>query len=256
MAAAGNLSSALTPTVAPVQKSPGLSHKVLLLDTRHRPLAAAGDERMGIKPLQIPATSALEAMANGKVYAVDFTGDYVHGKNGEYLPVPTVVALAKPGLYDYLSRPVLFTLKRLYIRDGATCQYSGERVVIDPANSLYKNPKHRGTFDHVVPRSRGGATGWENALLASEFQNTAKANLPPERFTKPLSEPWLPTQADLLRLWLTDERLLDVPQDWLEHIDRTPLTTNVRRHMDRICDTVGSDLWSWQRDEGALGRAA
>lgn len=250
MVAEGKLSSALTPPAVDV------SHKVLLLDNRHRPLALSGDDKLCIKPLQIPADSALVAMSTGKVYPVGVTGQYVRARNGEFLPVPTVVALAKPGLYDYLARPVLFSLKRLYIRDGATCQYSGERVVIDPANSLYKNPKHRGTFDHVMPRSRGGTTCWENALLASEAQNAAKANLPPERFSKPLCEPWLPTQADLLRLWLTDERLLDIPQDWLEHIDRTPITADVRRHMDRICDTVGSDLWSWQRDEGALGYAA
>lgn len=252
MVADGNLSSALTPPVESVD----LSRPVLFLDHRHRPLSLSGDEESILKPLQISAANALRAMATGKVYPVGFTGQYARGKNGEFMPVPTSIALCKPRLYDGLAHPVKFHLKKLYIRDGATCQYSGERVVIDPDNSLYKNPSQRGTFDHVVPRSRGGTTCWENALLASERMNAAKANLPPERFTKPLSEPWVPTQGDLLRLWLTDERLLDVPAEWLEHIDRTPLSQNVRRHIDRICESVGTDLWSWQRSEGALGRAA
>jgi len=37
-----------------------------------------------------------------------------------------------------------------------------------------------GNIDHVMPRSRGGATSWKNCVLASKNVNSKKANRTPD----------------------------------------------------------------------------
>ena len=54
-------------------------------------------------------------------------------------------------------------------RDGRRCQYTGSVLRHDEGN-----------IDHVVPRSRGGRTTWENCVLASKAINSRKADRLPE----------------------------------------------------------------------------
>ena len=69
--------------------------------------------------------------------------------------IPTVLVLAR---YNKVPkrRPKLST-KGIWERDGGRCQYTGKKLV--PAE---------GNIDHVVPRSRGGQTSWENCVLADK----------------------------------------------------------------------------------------
>jgi 5-methylcytosine-specific restriction endonuclease McrA len=83
------------------------------------------------------------------------------------LRLPEVIVLRR---YDALpSRTVAFSRKNLYRRDAFTCQYCGDR----PGGEEL-------TIDHVIPRSRGGRTSWENCVLACVECNKRKANRPPE----------------------------------------------------------------------------
>jgi 5-methylcytosine-specific restriction endonuclease McrA len=60
------------------------------------------------------------------------------------------------------------------------------------------------TLDHVVPRSRGGASTWENLVACCHSCNRAKGNrLPQEASMKPLREPRpfnLHTSRHIMRL--------------------------------------------------------
>jgi len=77
--------------------------------------------------------------------------------------VPEVIVLAA---YDGMPRRVVpFTRRNLYRRDRYTCQYCGGQ----PGVSLL-------TVDHVVPRSRGGSSGWENCVVACIDCNSRKAD--------------------------------------------------------------------------------
>ncbi|KAJ8907454.1 hypothetical protein NDN08_007565 [Rhodosorus marinus] len=69
------------------------------------------------------------------------------------LELPSVIALKQ---YQPLSgkRPA-FTRYNVFIRDNFTCQYCRQKL---PGRDL--------TFDHVIPRSRGGTSGWENVVTA------------------------------------------------------------------------------------------
>ena len=81
--------------------------------------------------------------------------------------VPTVLVLAR---YDRVPRrrPAL-SARAIWERDGRRCQYTGR--LLAPGE---------GNIDHVVPRSRGGATSWENCVLACRQVNSRKADRLPE----------------------------------------------------------------------------
>ena len=87
----------------------------------------------------------------------------VHGP----VRVPTVIVLAR---YDKVPkhRPKL-SGRGIWERDGGVCQYTGRKLSRDEGN-----------IDHVVPRSRGGKTSWENCVLADKKVNSRKANRTPE----------------------------------------------------------------------------
>jgi 5-methylcytosine-specific restriction endonuclease McrA len=79
------------------------------------------------------------------------------------LPVPEVIVLTRyNGFPDF---PIAFTRRNVYRRDGHRCMYCGERPRPDNL-----------TIDHVVPRSRGGETSWENCVAACIRCNAKKAN--------------------------------------------------------------------------------
>ena len=77
--------------------------------------------------------------------------------------VPTVLVLAR---YNKVPRrrPKL-SVKGIWVRDGGCCQYTGRALA-----------PHEGNIDHVVPRSRGGRTSWENCVLADRRVNTLKGD--------------------------------------------------------------------------------
>lgn len=78
------------------------------------------------------------------------------------VPLPSVIALktyANPA-----PRPA-FTRFNLFLRDMFSCQYCGVQLA---ASEL--------TFDHVIPRSKGGRTHWENIVTACRGCNLHKGN--------------------------------------------------------------------------------
>jgi 5-methylcytosine-specific restriction endonuclease McrA len=81
--------------------------------------------------------------------------------------IPTVLVLAR---YNKVPkrRPKLST-KGIWERDGGLCQYTGRKLA-----------PTEGNIDHVVPRSRGGQTSWENCVLADKRVNSLKGNRMPE----------------------------------------------------------------------------
>jgi hypothetical protein len=64
---------------------------------------------------------------------------------------------------------VRFSRFNIYARDDNTCQYCGTRMARADLN-----------LDHVVPRSRGGATTWENVVCSCVPCNLRKGGRTPE----------------------------------------------------------------------------
>ena len=76
--------------------------------------------------------------------------------------LPSVIALKE---YVPAARRPAFTRFNVFLRDRFTCQYCGAGF---PSQEL--------TFDHVVPRSRGGLTTWSNVVTACSDCNLRKGN--------------------------------------------------------------------------------
>lgn len=80
--------------------------------------------------------------------------------------VPRVVRLIE---YDRLPRTtVRFNRRNLFARDDHRCQYCGLRFSTSELS-----------IDHVIPRSRGGGTSWENVVCCCLRCNTKKGGRTP-----------------------------------------------------------------------------
>jgi 5-methylcytosine-specific restriction endonuclease McrA len=103
------------------------------------------------------------------------------------LRVPEVIALSG---YDRVPTSVVaFSRRNLFKRDHYTCQYCGHQ----PGSEEL-------TIDHVVPRSQGGGTLWENCVLACVDCNKRKADRTPPQAgmrlrKRPLRPVWRPLYA-------------------------------------------------------------
>ena len=98
--------------------------------------------------------------------------------------VPAVVRLRKA--FRRHAKPVKFSRVNIYARDAYRCQYCGIKCTIDQL-----------TYDHVVPRSRGGRTSWENIVSCCYACNARKANRTPAEAkmklrTTPVRPAWIP----------------------------------------------------------------
>lgn len=112
--------------------------------------------------------------------------------------VPAVVRLRKMAKTD--TRGVKFSRRNVYQRDGYRCQYCG---VKKPAREL--------SYDHVVPRSAGGRTGWDNVVSACKPCNSRKDDQTcDEAGMWPLMRPRRPATMPLAPP-LFDR---DVPREW------------------------------------------
>ncbi|UXU74074.1 MULTISPECIES: HNH endonuclease [unclassified Paracoccus (in: a-proteobacteria)] len=126
-------------------------HPALVLNADFRPLSYF--------PLSLwPWQEAIKAVFLERVQIIAEYDERVHSQRHS-MRIPSVVVLK-----DYVKpqKRVAFTRFNLFLRDEFCCQYCGARGDL--------------TFDHVVPRSRGGVTSWENVVAACSPCNLKKAN--------------------------------------------------------------------------------
>lgn len=109
------------------------------------------------------------------------------GLVGRSMPVPRVIQLSH---YDRVPRrQVRFSRQNVYARDRETCQYCARRF-----------PRAQLNLDHVVPRSQGGASSWENVVCSCHRCNWRKGGRTPEQcglrlLRKPARPAWQPFLA-------------------------------------------------------------
>jgi 5-methylcytosine-specific restriction endonuclease McrA len=88
------------------------------------------------------------------------------------------------------------TRRALFARDGYRCQYCGDGS--------------RLTVDHVIPRSRGGSTAWDNMVTACAPCNLRKGDrLPTESGMHPRTAPKPPSPHLFLTLGAAS-----IPESW------------------------------------------
>lgn len=93
--------------------------------------------------------------------------DFIKAANDIYR-APLVILLLDYNKYP--ERTVNFSRRNIYRRDGFTCQFCGDKPGTERLN-----------IDHVIPRSQGGKTSWENCVISCISCNTKKSNRTPEQ---------------------------------------------------------------------------
>jgi 5-methylcytosine-specific restriction endonuclease McrA len=128
--------------------------------------------------------------------------DWLRSVNFEIL-VPRVVRLLD---YDRIpNRSLRLNRHTIFARDEHRCQYCGQRL---PASQL--------SVDHVLPRSRGGRTTWENVVCACLRCNVKKGGQTPQEAHMKLStRPVRPKRSPLLTLKLRNPKY-ESWRMWLE----------------------------------------
>jgi 5-methylcytosine-specific restriction endonuclease McrA len=117
--------------------------------------------------------------------------------------VPAVVRLRKAVRRH--AKPVKFSRVNIYSRDNHCCQYCGVTCGVDEL-----------TYDHVVPRSKGGQTTWENIVSACYACNRIKANRTPgEAGMKLLKVPARPTWMPSVQIRVSAS---SVPDAWRDYV--------------------------------------
>jgi 5-methylcytosine-specific restriction endonuclease McrA len=131
----------------------------------------------GFEPVKvIPWQRAVTLLILGKADLLEAYDAEVRSAS-HAMEMPSVVRLRRSGR-GRAHKGVKFCRGNVYRRDGFTCQYCGDR----PGASHL-------TFDHVIPRSRGGLTEWTNIVTACSECNAHKADRTPNEAGLTLARP-------------------------------------------------------------------
>ena len=158
----------------PVQPNFLNKHAALVLNADYRPLSYL--------PLSVwPWQDAIKAKFLDRVDVIAEYEEKVHSPSVS-IKIPSVVVLR-----DYVrpSRSTAFTRFNLFLRDEFSCQYCGKKGEM--------------TFDHVLPRCKGGKTSWDNVVAACGSCNLKKGSRDLKSSgMKILKQPSKPSTSDLM----------------------------------------------------------
>jgi len=120
-----------------------------------------------------------------------------------YVAVPRIIRLL---FYDRLPRnEVKFNRRNIFARDRNRCQYCGKRY---PTSEL--------SLDHIIPRSMGGQSVWENIVCACTTCNVKKGGRTPQQARMTLvQKPVKPKRNPLVHVHLGHERY----RSWKQFLD-------------------------------------
>jgi 5-methylcytosine-specific restriction endonuclease McrA len=115
------------------------------------------------EPINIcAARRALVLVLKGVAMTEEENGHFLHAQRIA-MRLPSVIRLLEYRRIPHQTRAL--SRKNILLRDRNTCQYCG---VVLAAGEL--------TLDHVIPRSRGGLSTWENLVACCHLCNRTKGN--------------------------------------------------------------------------------
>jgi 5-methylcytosine-specific restriction endonuclease McrA len=142
--------AALAGEPATMQSAHILQMPVLVLNASYEPINICGARR------------ALVLVLKGVARTEEEHALILHAQRS-YMAMPSVIRLLEYRRIPYQTRAL--SRKNILLRDRNTCQYCGE--VLPPSDL---------TLDHVIPRSRGGNSTWENLVACCHACNRQKGN--------------------------------------------------------------------------------
>ena len=154
---------------------------------------------------------AIKLLFLDKVHVLEWYDDWSIHSQKTIMRVPSVIAL-KSG---YTKRKTkTFSRTNLYIRDMFQCQYCGDTFT--PTQL---------TIDHVVPKSHGGKTEWDNCVTACKPCNWDKS----DRLIKPKRAPFTPDYYQLANSIRKTQIRINHPS-WAQYLnlEQEPIVINQR----------------------------
>jgi 5-methylcytosine-specific restriction endonuclease McrA len=130
----------------------------------------------GYQPLNIVSWKrAVTMLFEGKVEVIEEYDEDIRSVSIT-IKMPAVVRLLRA--LRWRRKGVKFSRINVMTRDGFRCQYCNRTLPVSDLN-----------YDHVVPRSQGGKTAWENIVTACYTCNERKGNRTPEQAGMKLCRP-------------------------------------------------------------------
>ena len=164
---------------------------VLVLDSSYRPIK------------QISWKKAMTLYFQEKIEVIkEYEDTWIRSPRKKF-KLPSVIRLI-----DYIFRlpwGIRLTRTNLYIRDKGQCQYCSKKL-----------NKGRFTLDHVIPKSKGGKTDWNNLVVSCEKCNIKKGDQSLKEVGYSLNQK--PCQPKSGFLFTTLE---EAPPDWLDFLSYT-----------------------------------
>ncbi len=138
--------------------------------------------------------------------------DWIRAVNFE-IEVPRTIRLLQ---YDRIPQNVIkFNRRNIFLRDGNRCQYCGKRFATQDLS-----------LDHVIPRSQGGKSTWENVVCACLKCNVRKGGRTPQQAgMKLIRQPKKPTRNPLLSAKLRQRKY----ESWKNFLDEAYWTTELQQ---------------------------
>ena len=164
--------------------------QVLLLNITYEPLKIIGWKR------------AITLLTLGKVEVIEEYGREIHSVTFT-IKLPSVVRLLQ--MVRKPKSPVRFSRQNIYARDRYRCQYCGHKFASEDL-----------TYDHVIPKSRGGKTRWENIVTCCVNCNRQKGGrTPSEASMRLIKDPTRPTWVPSIRITIEVHR---IPENWRDYL--------------------------------------
>ena len=164
-----------------------MSDKVLVLNATYEPLNVCTARR------------AVVLMLKRKAEPLEVSERLYHSSQDAFR-LPDVIKL---NYYVKVPRGGSRKVSRRAVlaRDNHCCQYCGSRAHL--------------TIDHVIPKSRGGATTWENIVTSCAPCNSRKGDrLPREANMHPRTSPRPPDPFSFIHLAVTEIR-----RSWRQYLE-------------------------------------
>ena len=145
--------------------------------------------------------SVITEFFTGKVEILSEYNEVIYRNDERNMTIrkPAVARLIRPT--RRFKKGVKFSRVNVMTRDDCRCLYCGEKMSMDDL-----------TYDHVLPRKRGGATVWNNIATACRACNSKKgAHTPEEVGMKLRHQPFKPKVLPLAAPMIA---MREVPEEW------------------------------------------
>lgn len=125
-----------------------MKNKVLVLSKSYEPVSVTS------------ARKAFLLVYTEKAEVVDMTSDTIRSPS-KIFNLPSVIRLKTRPRFNIFKK-IELNRKNVFRRDNNTCQYCGSHENL--------------TLDHIIPKSKGGTTSWDNLVTACNKCNNKKDN--------------------------------------------------------------------------------